>query len=136
MGELPLNHFQRGAQACREMMARFVEQGGDAVTAESLRANWHPGWGEDPGAPDFVVDTYDPIECPEGERQFARWEREARKCRGSLEQLRLTARMIEEWARFAEPAAPNGQISFTRSMLSSAAGSIRNYLRDRKRRRG
>ena len=31
--------FVLGAQACREMMARFVEQGGDAVTANSIRAN-------------------------------------------------------------------------------------------------
>ena len=43
-----------GAQACREMMARFVEQGGDAVTANSIRANWHPGWGKDPGKLDVV----------------------------------------------------------------------------------
>lgn len=41
--------FRLGAQACREMMARFVEQGGDTVTAASIRANWHPSWGEDPG---------------------------------------------------------------------------------------
>jgi len=36
-------------QACREMMARFVEQGGDAVIADSIRANWNPSWGDDPG---------------------------------------------------------------------------------------
>jgi hypothetical protein len=41
--------FVYGAQACREMMARFVEYGGDATTAESIRANWHPSWGTDPG---------------------------------------------------------------------------------------
>lgn len=48
--------FIAGAQACREMMARFVEQGGDATTAASIRANWHPGWGKDPGRPDDVAD--------------------------------------------------------------------------------
>jgi len=37
------------ARAMREMLARFVEQGGDAVTAESIRANWIPTWGTDPG---------------------------------------------------------------------------------------
>lgn len=37
------------AQVMREMLARFVEQGGDATTAQSIRANWHPGWGKDPG---------------------------------------------------------------------------------------
>lgn len=41
--------FKDGAQACREMMARFVEQGGDAETAASIRANWNPAWGTDPG---------------------------------------------------------------------------------------
>lgn len=43
--------FREGAQTCREMMARFVEQGGDTVTAGSIRANWNPTWGDDPGAP-------------------------------------------------------------------------------------
>lgn len=42
--------FTYGARVCREMMARFVEQGGDAATAESIRANWRPSWGNDPGA--------------------------------------------------------------------------------------
>lgn len=41
--------FRNGAQACREMMARFVEQGGDSVTANSIRLNWNPAWGTDPG---------------------------------------------------------------------------------------
>lgn len=47
--------FWRGAQACREMMARFVEQGGDSATANSIRLNWHPGWGRDPGALDGEI---------------------------------------------------------------------------------
>lgn len=42
--------FRDGAAACREMMARFVEQSGDATTAASIRANWNPAWGTDPGA--------------------------------------------------------------------------------------
>lgn len=41
--------FRQGAQECREMLARFVEQGGDAITAASIRANWSPSWGPDPG---------------------------------------------------------------------------------------
>lgn len=48
--------FVAGAQACREMLARFVEQGGDAAIAASIRANWHPGWGNDPGRPEIVAD--------------------------------------------------------------------------------
>ena len=43
--------FRVGAQMCREMMARFVEQGGDVATAMSIRANWNPAWGGDPGKP-------------------------------------------------------------------------------------
>ena len=46
--------FREGLQAMREMLARFVEQGGDAVTATSIRANWNPSWGKDPGRPDEV----------------------------------------------------------------------------------
>ena len=44
--------FILGAQVCREMMARFVEQGGNPVIANSIRLNWRPSWGDDPGVPD------------------------------------------------------------------------------------
>jgi hypothetical protein len=47
--------FVAGLQAMREMLARFVEQGGDATTAMSIRANWNPDWGKDPGRPEKVV---------------------------------------------------------------------------------
>lgn len=43
--------FRAGFLFCREYMARFVEQGGDAVTAASIRANWVPAFGDDPGPP-------------------------------------------------------------------------------------
>jgi hypothetical protein len=43
--------YLRGLQDMREMLARFVEQGGDAEAAASMRANWNPEWGEDPGQP-------------------------------------------------------------------------------------
>lgn len=43
--------FRAGLLACREYMARFVEQGGDATTAASIRANWWPSLGADPGSP-------------------------------------------------------------------------------------
>jgi hypothetical protein len=52
-----MDFFRAGAQAAREMMARFVEQGGDAVTAASIRANWHPGWGKNPGKWDGDIPT-------------------------------------------------------------------------------
>lgn len=47
--------FTAGLQAMREMLARFVEQGGDPAIAESIRANWKPSWGKDPGRPDAVA---------------------------------------------------------------------------------
>lgn len=68
VGEIGTICFRRGAQMCREMTARFVEQGGDAVTAASIRANWNPEWGADPGAPtdaDYEQDRtgFDPFVC-------------------------------------------------------------------------
>lgn len=48
VGEIGMECFRKGAQFCREMMARFVEQGGDAVTAGSIRANWNLSFGNDP----------------------------------------------------------------------------------------
>lgn len=56
--EVAEDKFIAGAQAMREMLARFVEQGGDATTAASIRANWHPGWGKDPGKLDEI-----PADC-------------------------------------------------------------------------
>lgn len=47
--EIATEAFRLGAQASREMMARFVEQGGNSVIANSIRANWNPQWGADPG---------------------------------------------------------------------------------------
>lgn len=49
----PINQvfFRAGLLACREYIARFVEQGGDAQTAASIRANWWPQLGDDPGPP-------------------------------------------------------------------------------------
>lgn len=50
--------FTGGLQAMREMQARFVEQGGTEINkqiAESIRANWNPSWGKDPGRPTIVV---------------------------------------------------------------------------------
>lgn len=40
---------RRGARECREMMARFVEAQGLHQIAASIRANWNPAWGDDPG---------------------------------------------------------------------------------------
>lgn len=50
--------FKGGLQAMREMLARFVEQGGTETEkniAISIRANWNPSWGSDPGKPDKIV---------------------------------------------------------------------------------
>jgi hypothetical protein len=43
--------FRAGLLAARESLARFVEQGGDANTAASIRANWWPALCPDPGRP-------------------------------------------------------------------------------------
>jgi hypothetical protein len=43
--------FIAGLLAMREMLARFVEQGGDPVIAQSMRLNWNPSWGVDPARP-------------------------------------------------------------------------------------
>lgn len=53
----PINqvYFRAGLLACREYMARFVEQGGDKTTAASIRANWWPDLGDDPGAPRLLA---------------------------------------------------------------------------------
>jgi hypothetical protein len=62
MAELSNSEFVCGAQAMREMLARFVEQGGDKVTAQSMRLNWDPAWGNDPGpapAGRFTVIRFD-----------------------------------------------------------------------------
>lgn len=66
----PVNqvYFRAGLLACREYMARFVEQGGDKTTAQSIRANWWPELGPDPGPPrlfDFA-EICDEIEGPDG----------------------------------------------------------------------
>jgi hypothetical protein len=44
-------YFRAGLLACREYMARFVEQGGNQSIADSIRANWWPVLGPDPGPP-------------------------------------------------------------------------------------
>ncbi|CAN7173600.1 hypothetical protein [Brevundimonas sp. LjRoot202] len=118
-------HFQRGAQACREMMARFVEATHPEI-AQSIRLNWHPGWGSDPGKPPFVAATWEPEECPVGE---AAYQKNAAEDRAAAEpDLAATATMLETWGPLVEPASPNGQVSFTRAMMASAAETIRAAL--------
>jgi hypothetical protein len=59
-------YFRAGLLACREYMARFVEQGGDASTAASIRANWWPGLGPDPGTPRLLSFEEVARENPDG----------------------------------------------------------------------
>lgn len=54
------SHFRTGALAMREMLARFVEQGGDHVTANSIRHNWMPSWGRDPGKWEGKIPEFKP----------------------------------------------------------------------------
>jgi hypothetical protein len=48
--------FRAGAAQMREMLARFIEQGGHPVLAQSMRLNWVPSWGDDPGQASIIVD--------------------------------------------------------------------------------
>lgn len=62
--------FRAGFLACREIMARFVEQGGNPEIAASIRANWCPSFGPDPGAPRQL--RYEEIAEEIGERISAK----------------------------------------------------------------
>ena len=67
----PINqvYFRAGLLACREYMARFVDQGGNPEIAQSIRANWWPNLGPDPGPPrlfDFA-EIAEEHEGPNGE---------------------------------------------------------------------
>jgi hypothetical protein len=67
----PINqvYFRAGLLACREYMARFVEQSGNPEIAQSIRANWWPNLGPDPGPPrlfDFA-EIAEEHEGPNGE---------------------------------------------------------------------
>lgn len=124
------NDFMRGAQACREMMARFVEQGGDTSTAASIRANWHPAWGEDPGAPPSVIDTWEAPECPEGEALYADYCAAVANDADhqpdvSPKGLNSVATMMERWAIPMFPANRYGQIPFVRGLIESAVRHLR-----------
>lgn len=64
--------FRAGLLACREYMARFVEQGGNPEIAASIRANWWPQLGADPGPPrlfDFD-ECAEEVEGPDGKVKF------------------------------------------------------------------
>ena|SRR5687767_8053500 len=128
--------FQRGAQAMREMLARFVEQGGDAVTAASIRANWHPGWDEDPGPPPDVIGTWEALECPEGEALYSEWRASVagdddHRPDLSPQGLSSTARMLERWALPMLPANRHGQVPFLRGLIESAIRDLRGVaIRD------
>lgn len=65
-------YFRAGLLACREYMARFVEQGGNKDIAQSIRANWWPQLGEDPGPPrrfDFA-EVCEESDGPDGKPVF------------------------------------------------------------------
>ena len=64
--------FRAGLLACREYMARFVEQGGNAEIAASIRANWWPILGIDPGAPRLFDFAEIAEEIEEGDRVLYR----------------------------------------------------------------
>ncbi len=49
--------FRAGAAQMREMLARFIENEPETsgrILAQSMRLNWVPNWGKDPGKQDEV----------------------------------------------------------------------------------
>lgn len=83
--------FRAGLIACREIMARFVEQGENPEIATSIRANWWPVLGEDPGPPrlhDFDEVAAE-IEMPDG---GVRWE--SKEISASVEALPRAFRFL------------------------------------------
>lgn len=83
----PINqvYFRAGLLACREYMARFVEQGGDKTTANSIRMNWWPVLGEDPGAPRLF--DFDEIAEEHGVTEDGPYRVTAKKISPSVEAL-------------------------------------------------
>jgi hypothetical protein len=124
------NDFARGAQIMREVQARFIEQGGDATTAASVRANWVPGWGTDPGPPPAILDTWEAPECPEGEALYAKYCKSVSGDEDhapdlSPQGLAATADMLERWAIPFFPANKLGQIPFVRGLIEVAIRDLR-----------
>ncbi len=64
-------YFRAGLLACRETMARFVEQGGNPEIAASIRANWWPSLGDDPGAPRQLRYEEIAVDQPDGKIKHA-----------------------------------------------------------------
>jgi hypothetical protein len=99
---LPRSEFVAGAQAMREMLSRFVEQDGRALPikiANSMRLNWNPRWGEDPGAP------------PEGEYSLIEFAGDGVR---ALKAANIDGRFDEAIAK-AEEMMAKPVITFTRA---------------------
>lgn len=56
------------------------------------------------------------------------------KAKGSLAELRRTAKMLETYGPELFPVNEEGKIHFARALMESAAEAIRLYLRTRKTR--
>lgn len=94
--------FRAGLLACREYMASFVESENPAIAA-SIRLNWWPSLGPDPGAPRrlYWTDVY------EGEYPGGR-EKTKEEVSPSIEALVQAAIFLQRhcgysWARLGEP---------------------------------
>lgn len=104
----PINqvYFRAGLLACREYMARFVEQGGNKEIAQSIRANWWPALGADPGPPRLF--QFDEV-CEEREGPGGKMSWEAKDLSPSIEALaqahQFLASPILAGAGAADPAS-------------------------------
>lgn len=94
--------FRAGLLACREYMARFVEQGGHPEIAQSIRANWWPQLGADPGPPRL----FDLDECVEECEKDGKPSWKTKEMSPSVEALPRAYRFLMAPVQAGDPAKP------------------------------
>lgn len=118
-------YFRAGLLACREYMARFVESQDKAV-AQSIRANWWPSLGDDPGPP--RLHTWQELtEGEHGEPGF--------RCKGadevspSVEALPIAWHFLNGTMPGAAPAAEPKSVTITLNgrNVVAAMGEMLSY---------
>ena len=96
-------YFRAGLLACREYMARFVEQGGHPEIAQSIRANWWPISGADPGPPRLL--GFDEL-CDEIEGPDDKVEWRTKEVSASIEALPRAYQFLLPSVQAGDPAEP------------------------------
>lgn len=96
-------YFRAGLLACREYMARFVEQGGHPDIAVSIRANWWPSLGDDPGAPRLF--SFDEV-CEESDGPDGKPKFTTKEVPPSIEALPRAYQFLMPSVQAGDPAEP------------------------------